>query len=90
MGLQLSHSNTVGCSGESSRRPAVSSSRDESDLYQSRTNDINPGAAAYRIPIGSSDPKRASGRHSSLMRNYDSALKGLETLRLDKEEKVRH
>lgn len=95
--LQLPNSTTAGRSGESSRRPAVSSSRDDADPYRSCTTDISPGAA-YKIsngqinpPMGSSDPKRTSSRrHASQVRNYDSTLKGMETLSLDNEEKVHY
>lgn len=92
----------MGRSSGSARRAAVSSSRDafagsDSDPHRSRTADASPGAA-YRIssgqrssPVGSSDPKRSSStRHTSHIRNYDGALKGIESLQLDNEEKVRH
>lgn len=96
----LSNSNMLACSSGSSRRAAVSSSRDalvgsESDLHRSRTAEASPGAA-YRIssgqrssPVGgSSETKRtSSGRHTSHIRNFDGALKGIESLQLDNEEK---
>lgn len=96
----LSNSNMLACSSGSSRRAAVSSSRDalvgsESDLHRSRTAEASPGAA-YRIssgqrssPVGgSSETKRtSSGRHMSHIRNFDGALKGIESLQLDNEEK---
>lgn len=94
--MQLPNSNYAGRSGETSRRPAVSSSRDDADPYRARRADISPGAA-YRIPngqvispIGSSDPRRSSSRRHTSQRNYDSTLKGIETLRLDNEEKVHY
>ncbi|GMN53082.1 hypothetical protein TIFTF001_022225 [Ficus carica] len=87
----LSNSNILARSSGSSRRAAVSSSRDalvgsESDLLRSRTAEASPGAA-YRIssgqrssPVGgSSETKRtSSGRHTSHIRNFDGALKGIE------------
>ncbi|KAL5572445.1 hypothetical protein UlMin_022042 [Ulmus minor] len=99
----LSNSNILGRSSGSSRRAAVSSSRDafagsEADLHRSRTADASPGAA-YRIssgqrssPIGgSSEAKRtSSGRHTSHIRNYEGALKGIEGLQLDNDEKVHY
>ncbi|KAH7519228.1 casein kinase 1-like protein 1 isoform X2 [Ziziphus jujuba] len=98
----LSNANILGRSSGSSRRAAVSSSRDafagsDSDPHRTRTADASPGAA-YRVssgqrssPVGSSDPKRSSSaRHTSHIRNYDGALKGIESLQLDNEEKVCH
>ena len=101
--LQLSNSNILARSSGSSRRAAVSSSRDafagsESDLHRSRAAEASPGAA-YRIssgqrssPIGgSSETKRTlSGRNTSHIRNFDGALKGIESLQLDNEEKVHY
>ncbi|GMY36329.1 casein kinase 1-like protein 1 [Fagus crenata] len=89
-------SNILGRPSGSSRRAAVSSSRDafvesESDPHHSRTTEASPGAAR-RIssgqrssPVGSSDPRRtSSGRNTTHPRNYETALKGIETLQLDK------
>ncbi|EXB38871.1 Casein kinase I isoform delta-like protein [Morus notabilis] len=99
----LSNSNILARSSGSSRRAAVSSSRDalvgsESDPHRSRTAEASPGAA-YRIssgqrssPVGgSSEIKRtSSGRHTSHVRIFEGALKGIESLQLDNEEKVHH
>ncbi|XP_062091064.1 casein kinase 1-like protein 1 [Humulus lupulus] len=100
----LSNSNILARSSGSSRRAAVSSSRDafagsESDPHRSRTTEASPGAA-YRISsgqrsapspmVGPSETKRtSSGRHTSHTRNFDGALKGIESLQLD-EEKVHY
>ncbi|KAJ7979325.1 putative Casein kinase [Quillaja saponaria] len=98
----VSNSNILGQSSGSSRRVAVSGSRDafvgnESDLPRSRTTDASLGAV-FKIPsghrsspIGSLDPKRTpSGRISSHAKNYENALKGIEGLQLDNEEKVHY
>lgn len=85
----------MGRSSGSSRRAAVSSSRDpyigsESDHHRSRTTDASPGALHKSIsvqrspPVGPAEPKRsASGRHTGHVKNYDSALKGIEGLQLE-------
>lgn len=93
----------MGRSSGSSRRAAVSSSREpyvgsESDPHRSRT-DASPGALHKSIsaqrspPIGPADPKRsASGRHTGHghVKNYDSALKGIEGLHLENDERVHY
>ncbi|KAJ7955911.1 putative Casein kinase [Quillaja saponaria] len=100
--VTVSNSNILGQSSGSSRRVAVSSNRDafvgnESDLPRSRTTDASPGAvrkipSGHRSsPIGSLDPKLIpSGRSSSRTKNYETALKGIEGLQLDNEEKVHY
>ncbi|CAJ2649901.1 unnamed protein product [Trifolium pratense] len=98
---QLSSSNALGQSS-GSRRVAVSSSRDaftgaESDI-RTRTAEASPGAA-HRIlggqrssPIGSSDPQRLSraGRNASQANNYESALRGMEGLQLENDERTHY
>uniref|UniRef100_A0ACD5VZV4 Uncharacterized protein n=1 Tax=Avena sativa TaxID=4498 RepID=A0ACD5VZV4_AVESA len=98
-----SGSNFLGRSSGSSRRAAVSSSRDvvASDTYdpsRSRTTDASPGAFR-RIsgpqrsspPVDSAEPKRSSSaRHSSNPKNYESALKGIEGLNFDGDERVQY
>lgn len=93
--------NIFGQSVGSSRQAAVSSSRDafvgaESDL-RTRATEASPGAA-NRIssgqrgsPIGSSDPKRAttSTRNASHVRNYETTMKGIESLQLETDERTR-
>lgn len=100
--MQLSSANVLGQSSGSSRRVAVSSSRDafvgtESDV-RTRTAEASPGAA-HRIlggqrssPIGSSDLKRVapSGRNASHAKNYDTALRGLEGLQLENDERTHY
>ncbi|GAU34795.1 hypothetical protein TSUD_205990 [Trifolium subterraneum] len=95
----LSSSNALGQSS-GSRRVAVSSSRDaftgaESDV-RTRTAEASPGVA-HRIlggqrssPIGSSDPQRLSraGRNASQANNYESALRGMEGLQLENDERT--
>ncbi|KAL6221991.1 hypothetical protein ACLB2K_005383 [Fragaria x ananassa] len=95
----LSNPNMMGRSSGSSRRPAVSSSREgfgrsESE-HRVRTNDASPGTG-HRIssgqrssPVESSDPTR-TGRHSSQIRNYGTAIRGLEGLQLDHEERIHY
>lgn len=95
-------SNFVRSSG-SSKRAAVSGSRDammigtESDPSRIRTTDASP--AGYRkistgqksSPVGSSDPKRtSSGKNTSAVKNFESALKGIETLHFNSEETVQN
>ncbi|KAG6723302.1 hypothetical protein I3842_03G201600 [Carya illinoinensis] len=86
-------SNSLRLPSGSSRRAAVSSSRDafvesESDPSQSRTTEASPGAAhrisggQRNLPVGSSDPRcTPTGRNTS--RNYEGALRGIGTLQLD-------
>ncbi|KAE9453390.1 hypothetical protein C3L33_14712, partial [Rhododendron williamsianum] len=99
----LSSSNFLRSSG-SSRRPAVSSSRDpmifgtESDPSRVRTTDVSPGAlqkissAAKRSsPVVSSDQKRvASMRNTSNIKNLESALKGIEGLNFNSDERLHY
>jgi casein kinase 1 len=41
-------------------------------------------------PVHSAEPKRSSGRHSSNVKNYDSALKGIEGLHFDGDERIQY
>ncbi|XP_058756236.1 casein kinase 1-like protein 1 [Vicia villosa] len=98
----LSSANVLGQSSGSSRRVAVSNSRDafvgaESDV-RTRTAEASPGAA-HRIlagqrssPIGSSDPQRVTraGRNASQANNYESALRGMDGLQLENEERTHY
>ncbi|CAL0327880.1 unnamed protein product [Lupinus luteus] len=97
----LSSNNFMGQSS-GSRRFALSGSREafvgsESDI-RTRTTEAGSGAA-YKIssgqkssPIGSSDPKRAvsSARNTSDGKNYESAVKGIEGLQLENDERTHH
>jgi casein kinase 1 len=99
----FSSSNFLRSSG-SSRRPAVSSSRDpvifgtESDPSRVRTTDVSPGAlqkissAARRSsPVVSSDQKRSSSiRNTSNIKNLESALKGIEGLNFNSDERLHY
>ncbi|XP_031093523.1 casein kinase 1-like protein 2 [Ipomoea triloba] len=98
----LSSSTFMGRSSGSMRRAAVSGSREtltignDSDPTRSRTPDTNPGtilklsSGQRSSPLGgSSDPKHTSARNiSSGMKNYESTLRGIETLRFDDKEKA--
>ncbi|OAY82356.1 Casein kinase I isoform delta-like [Ananas comosus] len=98
----LSSSTFLGRSSGSSRRAAVSSSRDvagpEIDQSRTRTTDASPGTfrklsgpQRSSPPVGSAEPKRSSsGRHSSNIRNYESTLKGIEGLNFDGDERVKY
>ncbi|XP_058073934.1 casein kinase 1-like protein 2 [Magnolia sinica] len=98
----LSSSTFLGRSSGSSRRAAVSSSRDaivgsEADHSRSRTTEASPGgfrkvvSAQRSSPVGSSEPKRSSsGRNASNIKNYESTLKGMECLNFDTEERLHY
>ncbi|PIN26970.1 Casein kinase (serine/threonine/tyrosine protein kinase) [Handroanthus impetiginosus] len=97
----LSSSTFFGRSSGTQRRAAVSGSREtfplgnDSDPTRSRTPELSP-ATVNKIPSGqrtsplggSSDPKHtSSGRNNSSMKNFDSAIKGIESLHFDDEER---
>ncbi|PSS20795.1 Casein kinase 1-like protein [Actinidia chinensis var. chinensis] len=98
----LSSSTFLGRSSGSLRRAAVSTSRDgvvacnETDPVRSRPTDASPGtlqkisSGQRSTPVvGSSDPKHmSSGRNSSGTRNYESTLRGIESLHFDEGERV--
>lgn len=101
--MQLSSSHFLGRSIGSSRRAAVSSSRDaalgsESDPSRVHATEASLGAGVRRIssgqkssPVGSSDPKRtSSGRNTANMKNYESTIKGIESLNFDNDERVHY
>ncbi|KAI5415203.1 Casein kinase 1-like protein 1, variant 6, partial [Lathyrus oleraceus] len=98
----LSSANVLGQSSGSSRRVAVSSSRDasvgaESDV-RTRTVEAGPGAAHRTFGgqrgslIGSSDPQRVTraGRNASQANNYESVFKGMEGLQLENDERTHY
>ncbi|KAI8544628.1 hypothetical protein RHMOL_Rhmol08G0311400 [Rhododendron molle] len=98
----LASSNFLRSSG-SSRRPAVSSIRDpviagsDSDPSRVRTTDVSPevlqkiSSAAQRSSVLSSDPKHnASSRISSNIKNLESALKGIEGLHFNGDERTHY
>uniref|UniRef100_A0A1D1XUA5 Casein kinase I isoform delta-like n=1 Tax=Anthurium amnicola TaxID=1678845 RepID=A0A1D1XUA5_9ARAE len=98
----LSSSTFLGRPSGSSKRAAVSSSRDvmtgsEVDPSRTRTTDASPGgfrkisSVQRSSPIGSAEPKRSSsGRHSSNIKNYESTLKGIECLNFDGDERLQY
>jgi casein kinase 1 len=71
-----------------------------SDTYEpsrSRTTDASPGAFRRTSgpqrspPVDSAEPTRSSSaRHSSNTKNYESALKGIEGLNFDGDERVQY
>ncbi|CAJ1975788.1 unnamed protein product [Sphenostylis stenocarpa] len=79
----LSRPNVMGQSS-GSRRAAVSSSRDAfagSELdHRSRTAEANPGTVR----------KISSGRNASHVKNYESAVKGIEGLHLENDERAHY
>ncbi|KAK7303975.1 hypothetical protein RJT34_14927 [Clitoria ternatea] len=89
----LSSANIMGQSS-GSRRVTVSGSRDtfaDSDL-RSRTTDAVPGTVHRTSAMGSSDPKKvaASGRNVSHVKNYETAVKGIEGLQLENDERAHY
>ncbi|CAK8564029.1 unnamed protein product [Lathyrus sativus] len=97
-----SSANVLGQSSGSSRRVAVSSSRDafvgaESDV-RTRTAEASPGAAHRTFggqrgsSIGSSDPQRAirAVRNASQSNNYESSVRRMEGLRLENDERTHY
>ncbi|KAF8388794.1 hypothetical protein HHK36_025474 [Tetracentron sinense] len=99
----LSSSTFMGRSSGSSRRAAVSSSREavmggsDSVPARPRTTEASPGefgkmASGQRgSPVGSSEPKRTpSGRNTSNIKNYESTLKGIESLHFDSDERLHY
>ncbi|KAK9282476.1 hypothetical protein L1049_005394 [Liquidambar formosana] len=97
----LPSSNFLKSSG-SSRRAAVSSGRDgvnfgtESDPSRPRTTDASPGAlrkvssAQRGSPLGSSEQKRMSTRNVSNIKNFESTLKGIESLHFNNDERLQY
>ncbi|KAG4190125.1 hypothetical protein ERO13_A07G012800v2 [Gossypium hirsutum] len=87
--------------GSSSRQAGVSSSRDafagsDVDPQRSRTAYASPGAlqknsSRQRSPIDSADPKRSmSARNTSHVKNYEAALKGIEGLQFESDERIHY
>ncbi|WOK99862.1 hypothetical protein Cni_G08574 [Canna indica] len=93
----FSSSTFMGRSSGSSRRAAVSGSRDlagtEADQSRTRTAEASPvyhkvSNAQRSSPISSSEHRHtSSGRKPSAIKNYEAALKGMEGLHFDSEEK---
>ncbi|TYH60777.1 hypothetical protein ES332_D07G002800v1 [Gossypium tomentosum] len=87
--------------GSSSRQVGVSSSRgafagSDVDPQRSRTAYASPGAlqknsSRQRSPIDSADPKRSmSARNTSHVKNYEAALKGIEGLQFESDERIHY
>ncbi|THU59554.1 hypothetical protein C4D60_Mb07t03330 [Musa balbisiana] len=93
----FSRSAFLGRSSGSSRRAAVSSSRDilgsEADQTCSRTAEASPGtfckvsSAQQSSPISSAGHKHTSGRNSFTIKNYETTLRGIEAFNFDSEER---
>ncbi|KAL5999591.1 hypothetical protein ACLOJK_037876 [Asimina triloba] len=98
----LSSSTFLGRSSGSSRRAAVSSSRDvmvgsEADSSRPRTTEASPGAFRKVVsgqrssPVGTAEPKRSSSvRNPSNIKNYEATLKGIESLNFDGDERLHY
>ncbi|XP_062087725.1 casein kinase 1-like protein 2 [Humulus lupulus] len=99
----LSSSHFIRSSG-TSRRPAVSSSRDpgvitsESDFSRPQNTDASPGtlrkipSGQRSSPIVSSEQNRtsSSSRNVSNMKNLESTLRGMESLNFNNDERVQY
>ncbi|KAL6984639.1 Casein kinase 1-like protein 2 [Sarracenia purpurea var. burkii] len=89
----LSSSTFLGRSSGSLRQGAVSSSRDgmvvsnESDPIRTRTAEASPGTF-QKTPSG--QRSSSSVRNNPGMKNYESTLKGIESLHFDDEERVHY
>ncbi|KAM0932515.1 putative protein kinase CK1-CK1 family [Dioscorea sansibarensis] len=102
--VMLSSSTFLGRSSGSSRRAAVSSSREvmassEADMSRSRTTDASPGTfpkvsgTQRTSPGGSAElrrPSSSAGRPASNIRNYESTIKGIESLNFDNDERTHY
>lgn len=100
--MQLSSSSFLRSTG-SSRRAAVSSSRDagivgsESDPSRPLTTEASPGTLGKlstvqrSSPVVSSEQNRTtSGRNISTVKNLESTLRGIETLHFNSDERVQY
>lgn len=97
----LSGSTFMGRSSGSSRRAAVSSSRNvvsgsDNDLSRPRTTEASPGAlrkvatGQRSSPISSLDAKRTSSSRNANIKNFESTLKGIEGLNFENEERLQY
>ncbi|KAJ4953568.1 hypothetical protein NE237_030400 [Protea cynaroides] len=99
----LPSSTFLGRSSGSLRRAAVSNSRDavmvgsESDISRSRTTEPSPGTfrkvtnVQRSSPVASAEHKRtSSSRNPSNIKNYESTLKGIESLHFDNDERLQY
>lgn len=93
----LSSSNLLGHSSGLLKRAGISSSREaltggnDSLPSRSRTAEASPGtmqrfsSGQRSSPVGSSDAKHSSGGRITSIKNYESTLKGIESLHFDDE-----
>ncbi|KAK9131236.1 hypothetical protein Sjap_011723 [Stephania japonica] len=96
----LSSSAIMGRPSGSSRRAAVSSSRDalvgESDSSRPRTAEASPGAfhkvssGQRNLPLSSMEPKRSSSGRNIANMNYESTLKGIESLSFSNDQRLQY
>ncbi|OAY79056.1 Casein kinase I isoform delta-like [Ananas comosus] len=97
----LSSATFLGRPSGSSRRAAVSSSRDafptDSDPSRTRMTDASPGALRMvsasqgSSPFGPAESRHiSSGRHPSNVKSYESTLKGIEGLSFDHNERLHY
>ncbi|KDP40745.1 hypothetical protein JCGZ_24744 [Jatropha curcas] len=96
----LSSSNFLRSSG-TSRRPAISSSRDaavignDSEPTRTRTTDVSPAvkvsSGQRSSPIVSAEQKNStSGRTSTNIKTFESTLRGIESLHFNNEERIQY
>lgn len=95
--FQLSSTNLTGRSSGFLKRAAIPSSREavtggnESDPSRSRTAEASPStmqrfsSGQRSSPVGSSDAKQQSSGRITSIKNYESTLKGIESLHFDDE-----
>lgn len=97
---QLSSSNFLPTIG-SSRRPAISSSRDaalvgnDSEPTHSRITDVSPAVKIYggqrsSAMVSSEQKHPPSGRNSSKVKTFESTLRGIESLHFNNEERIQY
>jgi casein kinase 1 len=100
--MQLSGSNFLRSSG-SSRRAVISSNRDaaitgsEADPSRADTTDASSGAfrkissGQRGSPvISSAEHRTSSGRNASNIKNFESTLRGIETLHFNSDERAQY
>ncbi|PON47100.1 Serine/threonine protein kinase [Parasponia andersonii] len=97
----LSSSHILRTSG-SSRRPAISSSRDalvvsgESDLSRPQNTDASPGtlrkisSGQRSSPVPPEQSRTSSSRNVSNIKNYESTLRGIESLNFNNDERLQY
>lgn len=77
-------------SSGSSRRVAASSNR-EAAIYDPNSGPLQKISSGQRdSPLGLSDHKQVSSRHVSNIKNFDSTIKGIESLHLNSDERLQY